>query len=97
MVVRRVFILAVFTQVLLIITAWAAARVLRLPPQWGEPGRDVAIGLAGALLLAAANYLLLVHGPAVWLVRGVRAVYHEVLIPLFSRFNAMSPSSAACV
>jgi membrane protease YdiL (CAAX protease family) len=87
---RRVFALAVLTQALLILTAWAVSRALQLPPRWGEPARDIGIGLAGAGVLAVVNYLLLVYGPANWVVGGVRAVYHEVLIPLFSRFGAPS-------
>jgi membrane protease YdiL (CAAX protease family) len=87
---RRVFALALLTQSVLIGTAWLGSRALGLPPVWGDPARDVVIGLAGATVLAAANYLLLVHGPATWVVVGVRAVYHEVLIPLFSRFGAAS-------
>jgi membrane protease YdiL (CAAX protease family) len=87
---RRVFALALLTQSLLIVTAWAMSRVLQLPPRWGDVPRDTVIGLAAAAALASINYLLLVHGPSTWLVRGVRAVYHEVLIPLFSRFDALS-------
>jgi CAAX protease family protein len=90
MAARRVFALALLTQGLLILTAWALARLMNLPPRWGDPSRDVALGLAGAIVLALANYLLLVHGPANWLVGGVRAVYHEVLVPLFSRFDTLS-------
>jgi uncharacterized protein len=87
---RRVLALALFTQSLLIVIAWTMSRVLQLPPQWGNPPRDILIGLAGAAALAAANYVLLVHAPRNWLVGGVRAVYHEVLIPLFSRFGVLS-------
>ena len=90
MAARRVFALALVTQGLLILAAWAAARVLAMPPLWGQPARDVAIGVAGAIGLALANYILLVHGPRNWLVDGVRAVYHEVLVPLFSRFDTAS-------
>jgi uncharacterized protein len=90
MATRRVFALALLTQILLTVTAWALSRVLEITPQWGEPRRDVFVGLAGALVLAAANYLLLMHARANWLVRGVRAVYHEVLVPLFSRFGTAS-------
>jgi membrane protease YdiL (CAAX protease family) len=90
MAARRVLALALFTQSLLIVTAWAMSRVLNMPPQWGNPRRDIAIGLAGAVALAAANYLLLVYVQRNWLVGGVRAVYHEVLIPLFSRFGVPS-------
>jgi hypothetical protein len=90
MAARRVFAFALLTQSLLIVTAWAMSRVLQLPPQWGELPRDIAIGLAVAWALAVINYLLLVHGPSNWLVGGVRAVYHEVLVPLFSRFDVLS-------
>lgn len=87
---RRVLALALFTQGLLIGTAWVTSRLLDLPPRWGDPRRDIAIGSAGAVALALANYLLLLHGPRNWAVGGVRAVYHEVLIPLFSRFGIPS-------
>jgi membrane protease YdiL (CAAX protease family) len=90
MAARRVFALALLTQSLLIATAWTMSRLLDLAPQWGRVPRDIGIGLAGAAALAVANYLLLVHGPSNWLVRGVRAVYHEVLVPLFARFDALS-------
>ena len=90
MATRRVFALALVTQSLLIVTAWALSRLLRIQPQWGEPFRDTLIGLAGALVLAIANYLLLLYGPRNWVIGGVRAVYHEVLIPLFSRFGVLS-------
>jgi membrane protease YdiL (CAAX protease family) len=84
---RRVFTLALLTQTLLIASAWALAALLNVPPQWGNVARDAWIGLGGAVALALANYLLLAHGPQNWVVRGVRAVYHEVLVPLFSRFS----------
>ena len=87
---RRVFALALLTQSLLIVSAWIASQLLQLPPRWGDPRRDIPIGLAGAALLALANYLLLFHAPSNWVVGGVRAVYHEVLIPLFSRFGTWS-------
>jgi membrane protease YdiL (CAAX protease family) len=90
MATRRVFLLALLTQGVLIITAWALSHLLNIPPQWGEVPRDVLLGIAGALGLAVANYLLLLYAPPFWLVRGVRAVYHEVLVPLFSRLGATS-------
>jgi CAAX protease family protein len=90
MAARRVFVLALLTQTLLIVVASIVSRVLNLPPRWGQPVRDILIGLAGAGILALANYLLLVHGPANWVVVGVRAVYHQVLVPLFSRFDIAS-------
>src|SRR5687767_6061953 len=87
---RRVLALALLTQTLLIVTAWTCSRLLHIPPQWGNPLRDVFIGLAGAVVLACCNYALLVRAPANWLVDGVRAVYHDVLVPLFSRFDVLS-------
>ena len=57
---------------------------------WGDPVRDTGIGVAAALVLAAVNYLLLVHAPENWLVSGVRAVYDEVLVPLFSGLDRWS-------
>jgi uncharacterized protein len=87
---RRVLTLALLTQALLIGTAWACSSLLHIPPRWGNPPRDVIIGFAGAAALACGNYVLLVRAPANWLVDGVRAVYDDVLVPLFSRFGAPS-------
>jgi membrane protease YdiL (CAAX protease family) len=87
---RRVFVLAVLTQSVLVVTAFTLSQLLQLPPRWGEPRRDIIVGIVGALVLATANYTLLVHAPANWLVSGVRAVYHEVLVPLFARFGPIS-------
>lgn len=81
---RRVFALALGTQCLLIVGAWAASRALHLTPAWGEPVRDTVIGLAAALVLAGGNFILLRHAPGNWLVNGVRTVYHDVLVPLFA-------------
>jgi CAAX protease family protein len=90
MAARRVFLLALLTQTVLILTASVVARIMSLPLHWGQPSRDIGIGLVGAAVLALANYMLLVHGPANWVVGGVRAVYHQVLVPLFSRFDTLS-------
>lgn len=87
---RRVFAFALTTQSLLILLAWGLSRVLDVAPRWGSVRRDLWIGLAGAAVLAVANYLLLVYGPRNWVVGGVRAVYHEVLVPLFSKFGPVS-------
>ncbi len=84
---HRVAVLAIATQSLLMLVAWIASRALQLHPSWGDPSRDIIIGLLAALVLAAINYLLLEHLPAGWIVDGVRAVYHELLIPLFSRVS----------
>ncbi len=94
---RRVVALALLTQGLLIATAWFLARTLHIPPRWGHPMRDVGIGLAGAIVLAAANYALLTRARGNWLVDGVRAVYHELLVPLFSRFGPLSAITVGSV
>lgn len=86
----RVVVLALTTQGLLIVAAWALARLLRLDMQWGEPVRDVALGAGGAGVLSLLNYSLLRLWPGSWLVNGVRAVYHELLVPLFARLGLVS-------
>lgn len=80
---RKIFLLALGT----IASAWLSARVLNLEPRWGEPLRDVPIGLGVATALAAVNYVLLTRAPSNWLVNGVRAVYCEILVPLFGRLG----------
>lgn len=85
---RRILLLAVATQAALIGLAFLLSRVFSIAPLWGQPARDVITGLLGALVLAALNFLLLTRAPSNWLVDGVREVYHEVLVPLFSRFEA---------
>jgi membrane protease YdiL (CAAX protease family) len=87
---RRVFGLALATQGLLIVGAWVASRVAQMTTPWGDPVRDSAIGLVAALGLAAGNFILLRHAPGNWLVTGVRAVYHDVLVPLFSGLSRPS-------
>ncbi len=87
---RRVLAFALATQAVLMITAWLSARVLDIAPRWGEPVRDTAIGVAAASILAATNYVLLVRAPSSWIVDGVRAVYSELLIPLFAKLGTAS-------
>jgi membrane protease YdiL (CAAX protease family) len=84
---RRILLLAVSTQAALIVLAFILSRALDVTPRWGNPTRDIVTGFLGALVLAAINLLLLTRAPSNWLVDGVREVYHEVLVPLFSRFN----------
>ena len=84
---RRVLALALTTHAVLIAVAWAAADALDLPPRWGSPARDVLIGLAVAVVLGVTNHAVLVHAPENWIVNGVRAVYHETLVPLFVRIS----------
>ena len=87
---RRVLILAIATQSFLILLAYALSRAFAIPPRWGSPARDVATGLIGAAVLALINHQMLTRAPANWLVDGVRTVYHDVLVPLFSRFDPAS-------
>jgi uncharacterized protein len=87
---HRVLGVALGTQALLIAGAWIASHLLGQMPRWGDPVRDSVIGLVVALALAAVNYLLLVRARANWFVGGVRAVYHELLVPLFSGLNRVS-------
>jgi membrane protease YdiL (CAAX protease family) len=80
---RRVFIVGLATQALLIVLAAWSAHAFNVPPQWGVPRRDVAAGIAAAVALGLANHLLLTRAPASWLVNGVRSVYHTIIVPLF--------------
>jgi membrane protease YdiL (CAAX protease family) len=66
------------------------SRWLELPPQWGRPLRDASLGIVVAGGLGVVNHLLLTRAPANWLVNGVRAVYHETIVPLFSGIGGFS-------
>ncbi len=87
---RRIFALALLTQGLLVLAAWAASRAWRLVTPWGDPVRDTAIGVMAAVAIAAVNYLLLVHAPSSWIVDGIRKVYAEILVPVFSPLSTGS-------
>lgn len=87
---RRILLLAVATQAALIVIAFSLSRLFDIAPHWGNPARDIVTGVLGALVLAAVNFILLTRASSNWLVDGVRAVYHEVLVPLFSRFDTPS-------
>lgn len=80
---RRILVVALLTQGGLVALAWWCARVLDLPPQWGEPLRDSLIGIGAAIALAFGNYFLLTRAPANWVVNGVRDTYRETIEPLF--------------
>ena len=86
----RVLVLALATQGLLATVAWFATDAMDLSTQWGSPARDTAIGVGVACVFALGNYLLLTRAPRNWLVNGVRAVYDEVLVPLFARLSVPS-------
>lgn len=85
----RILVVALLTQGALVLLAWWCARLLDLPPQWGQPLRDSLIGIAAALALALGNYLLLTRAPANWIVNGVRAAYRETIVPLFGGLNPL--------
>jgi membrane protease YdiL (CAAX protease family) len=84
---RALVLLALATEGALAGIALIAAWWLSIDLVWGAPFRDGLIGLAAALALAAVNHGVLTRAPDSWLVRGVRAVYHEVLVPLFGTLN----------
>ncbi|MGE0041201.1 MAG: lysostaphin resistance A-like protein [Vicinamibacterales bacterium] len=80
---RRLVVLAVSTQAALAALAAIGGRLFAVPPRWGSPVEGVAIGLAAAFVLAAANYGLLACGRRGWFGGGVWTAYREVLVPLF--------------
>lgn len=84
---RRIVWLALGSQGALAASAAAAAWLLDLDLPWGAPVRDGVMGLAGAVILGSANHALLKWAPPTWIVNGVRAVYHEVLVPLFGTLD----------
>jgi membrane protease YdiL (CAAX protease family) len=86
---RRILLVALVTQGALIALAWWSARTLGIPPQWGQPVRDTAIGLAVAAVLALGNYWLLTRAPANWVSDGVRHVYHSTIVPLFGGLHPL--------
>lgn len=87
---RRLLMLALGTQCALVLVAWVGSRVLAVPPQWGRPLRDTIVGLFAAGALAAVNYFVLLRAPSGWIVDGVRAVYDEVLVPVFAKLGPAS-------
>ena len=84
---RRIVWLALLSQGALAASAAGAAWLLDLDLAWGAPFRDSVIGLGGAAILGGANHALLRWAPSTWVVKGVRAVYHEVLVPLFGTLS----------
>jgi membrane protease YdiL (CAAX protease family) len=86
----QILLLALATESLLAILAVALAWMLGIDLEWGPPLPGAAIGVVGAAVLAVLNFVLITHAPANWLVDGVRAVYHELLIPLFGRLGPAS-------
>jgi membrane protease YdiL (CAAX protease family) len=87
---RRVLAFGLGTQCLLIAAAFVGSRMLNIPPSWGSPLRDLAIGVAAALVLAGINYGLLVGARSSWVVDGLRTAYREVLGPLFGKLSTAS-------
>ena len=80
---RRLVALALVSEAALAAIAIVVARCVGVPLAWGEPLRDTFIGIGAAGVLAVVNHALLKHAPSTWIVNGVRAVYHEVLVPVF--------------
>jgi membrane protease YdiL (CAAX protease family) len=87
MTARRIVWLALLSEGALAASAAVAAWLLDLDLAWGSPLAGTLVGLLGAVVLGAANYALLTWAPSMWIVNGVRAVYHEVLVPLFGTLN----------
>jgi membrane protease YdiL (CAAX protease family) len=95
---RRVLVAALVTQGGLIALAWWASAALDVPPRWGSPARDTAIGGVVALALGVANHLLLTRAPSNWVTDGVRSVYRETIVPVFrglSLWSAIAIGAAA--
>jgi membrane protease YdiL (CAAX protease family) len=84
---RRLVLLALASEGALALLAFIASRQMALDLAWGSPLRDGILGVTAALGLAAVNYAVLTYAPLSWLVRGIRAVYHEVLVPLFGTLH----------
>jgi membrane protease YdiL (CAAX protease family) len=87
---KRIVTLALATQTGLALVAWWCSVAFHVPPQWGSPGRDAAIGGAAATVLALVNYWLLTRAPSGWLVDGIRDIYHRTVHPLFGRLGPVS-------
>ncbi len=86
---RRILVLALLTLAALVALAGWTARVLDVAPRWGDPARDVPLGLVAAFTLAGVNYLLLTRAPANWVVTGVRTAYRETIVPLFGGLHPL--------
>ena len=87
---RSIVALALATEGALVLSAWGLARLLKVDVAWGYPERDVFIGAIAALILALVNHTVLLRLPSSWIVNGVRAVYHELLLPVFGKLDATS-------
>jgi membrane protease YdiL (CAAX protease family) len=83
-------IVALTTQAVLIGVSWWCATFFHVTPSWGEPLRDIGIGIVVACGLGLANHYLLTRAPANWVVNGIRAVYRGTIAPLFSQIGPWS-------
>jgi uncharacterized protein len=83
----RLVALAVVSEGALVFVAWAVSYVFGVTVEWGDPVRGVAIGAVAAVLLAVINHAILTRATSSWIVDGVRAVYHEVLVPVFGTLD----------
>jgi hypothetical protein len=78
----RLVVLALASEAALALAGWGVARALGRPIVVGTLLPDVWIGVTAAVGLAAINHAVLTRLPSSWIVNGVRAVYHEVLLPI---------------
>jgi hypothetical protein len=85
---RKILLVALATQTGMIAISWWCAWAFAIPPHWGDPARDVAIGLVAAAALAAINHFLLTRARN-WVVDGVRAVFHDTIVPLFGSLHPL--------
>ena len=87
---RKIVVVALATQAALIGLSWWCATFFKLTPHWGTPLRDAGIGVVAATGLALTNHYLLTRAPGNWIVSGIRVVYRETIMPLFSQIGPVS-------
>ena len=85
---HQLVLLATVGESLLVVVALVWARWRGIPFEWGAPGRGMWLGLAGAAVLAAANWYLLCRAPARAGVPAIRRLYHDTLKPTFGQISA---------
>jgi membrane protease YdiL (CAAX protease family) len=85
--------LALGTQAALALVAAAGILLAGVAVPWGRPV-DVLTGLAAALALGGLNWWALRRAPANWVVRDVRRIYGDLLVPLFA---PLAPRAAVAI
>lgn len=83
----RLVALAVVTEGALVLAAWGVAHLFDVTVAWGDPASGVAVGAVAAVALGVINHAILTRATSSWIVDGVRAVYHEVLVPVFGTLD----------